>query len=267
MHKERINSKDMKGFIGELAIVYTLWFLGNLLANYFMSVTNTYRLGNIIYYIAVTIFGVILPYHLCKKRNIELLAFPPKKNLMFVLLSIGLIVIMTFLGIQAMSEEGGSLCNFTTRSLLYTLAPLPMLFTTMCAYSLLWHGFILSGLKRYLGKGIKYSILAVFLTAFLYGVYHFASIDEFYTFNAMFEEFLITTAIGILLGIYMLFGRSLIVIFVANWITNFFIFTPDQNFHKGFIQSFEGPIVLVIIFVVYVLLRSKSKIIRDSSPK
>lgn len=266
MAKESVSAKDMKGFAGTLAIVYVLWFLGNLLANYFMSTSHTYRLGNVVYYIAVSIFGVLLPHHISKKRGIELFVFPPRKDFVFVLSSIGLITIMTFLGIQAMGEEGGRLSDFATPSLSYTLSPLPMLLPTMLAYSLLWYGFIFTGLKKYLGKGVKSSILAILVTALLYGAYHFASIDEFHTFSAMFEEFIITTAIGLLLGTYMFFARSLTIIFVANWIVNFFIFTPDPDFHQGLMQSLEGPIILAVILVAYILLRCIRKAIRDSVP-
>jgi membrane protease YdiL (CAAX protease family) len=135
--------------------------------------------------------------------------------------------------------------------LTWILAPLPIFIPTMIAYTVLWYGLMLRGWQRVFGDNPLGTVAALMVTAVLYGVYHFASVDELYSLTAVLDEILITILIGIGFGLYVVWFRSLLVAFVVNWLLNWFVFTPVATFHPPVWQWPLALLVLLIVWLIY----------------
>lgn len=239
-----------------LLLVWAGWFDVNLAANglFYIAAYETPSLrlpAEILYYTGVSIMGIVIPYHLSRQWGLDLSLFPKKRTVWFWLGSLLFLLVAIFLGIQAMADQGMSLNDVFLQPLDWILAPLPIFIPTMIAYTLLWYGLMLRGWEKIFGGKRWGTALAVFLTALLYGAYHFASVDEIFTIQGMLDEILITTQIGIGFGIFVVWSRSLLAAFFINWIFNWFVFTPVDTFHPPVWQWPIATVVLLIVWLIY----------------
>jgi hypothetical protein len=239
-----------------LLLVWTGWFIANLAANglFFIAAHGHPGLrlpAEIQYFSGVSISGIVIPYHLCRKWGLDLPLLPGKRSAGFWLGTLLFLALAVFLGIQAMTDQGMSLQAAFAHPAGWILAPLPVFIPTMIAYTLLWYGLMLRGWERVFGGGFRGRALAIPASALLYGLYHFASVDEIFSLPGMLEEILITTLIGIGFGIFVVFSRSLLAAFLINWILNWFVFTPLDTFHPPAWQWPLASLVLAAIWLVY----------------
>jgi hypothetical protein len=150
-----------------------------------------------------------------------------------------------------MADQGMTLADVAQQSPAWIIAPVFVLGPTMLAYTLLWYGFYLPGFRRLFGGSTAATILAIVLTAAVYGVYHLAGVNELLTFSAMLEEILITTCIGIVFATYVVLCRSLLVAFLINWMINWFVFTPVETFHPSVALWPLGYAILAVVWLVH----------------
>jgi hypothetical protein len=94
-------------------------------------------------------------------------------------------------------------------------------------------------------------VLAIVVTAVVYGVYHLASVNELLTFSAMLEEIAITSLIGIAFGTYVVLCRSLLVALLNNWLINWLVFMPVETFHPSPALWPLGYVILAIVWLTY----------------
>ncbi len=239
-----------------LILVWLAWFVANLAPNglFYIAAHGAPGLfipAEILYYAGVSITGVIVPYHLCRKWNLDVPLFPKKKTTWFWLGSALFLGLAIPLGMAAMSDQGMTLGTVFSQPLTWILAPLPIFIPTMIAYTLLWYGLMLRGWQRVFGGSRWAATLAVLLSAALYGAYHFASVNEITTLQGMLDEVFITTLIGIGFGLYVVLARSLLVAFLVNWLLNWFVFTPVETFHPPVWQWPLAALVLAGVWLVY----------------
>lgn len=239
-----------------LILVWLGWFVVNLAANgvfYIASQGNaTLRLaGEVVYFTGVIIMGILIPYHLCQQWNLEIPLFPARRTGWFWFGSFLFLVAAIFLGIQAMGDQGMTLTMLFAQPVDRFLAPLPVFIPTMIAYTILWYGLMLRGWQKVFGGGRVATLLSILLSAFLYGLYHFASVDEIFSLQGMLDEVLITTLIGIGFGFYVLLSRSLFTAFLINWVLNFFVFSPLDTFHPPLWQWPMSVLFLIALWLVY----------------
>ena len=239
-----------------MLLVWLAWFFVNLGANglFYVSLHGRpgVRLpGEILYYLGVSTVGIVVALHLSRKWNLEMPLLPEKRGLGFWIGTLAFLALAIFLGVNAMADQGMTLADVVQRLPVWIVAPVVVLGPTMLAYTLLWYGFYLPGIRRLLGGSKAATALAIVLTAVLYGVYHLASIDELLTLSAMLEEILITTCIGVVFGIYAVLCRSLLVTFLVNWLINWFVFTPVETFHPSVALWPLGYVVLTVVWLVY----------------
>ena len=239
-----------------LLLVWLAWFVVNLAANgvYFIAAQGKPGLrlaGEVLYYAGVVITGVLIPWHLCRKWGLDIPLFPRKRTVWFWLGSLVFLMLAVFLGIQAMADQGMSMQAFLAQPVMRLIAPLPVFIPTMVAYTILWYGLMLRGWERVFGGGRWATLAGILLSAVLYGMYHFASVDEITTLQGMLDEIIITTLIGIGFGIFVVLSRSLAAAFVINWILNLFVFSPLETFHPPIWQWPLGVIVLLVLWLVY----------------
>ncbi len=240
-----------------LMLVWVGWFIVNLAPNglYYIAARTAPGLrlpAEILYFTGVSTVGIIVPYHLCCRWDLALDLLPERKSVSFWIGSALFLVLAIFLGIEAMSDQGMTLGEAFSYSLTWILAPLPLLIPTMIAYTLLWYGLMLRGWERVLGNSRWATLLSVIIGALLYGLYHFASIDEITTLSGMIDEIVITTLIGIGFGLYVALTRSLLVAFLVNWMLNWFVFTPVGTFHP---PIWRWPIGLGVLLGIWLLYR------------
>lgn len=240
-----------------LLLVWLSWFTANLAANglFYIAANGrpTLRLpGEIFYYLGVSITGVIVPYHLCRRWGLAMPLLPPNRSRWFWPASALFLALSVPLGIAAMNEQGMTLAMVRQQPLTWILAPLPIFIPTMIAYTVLWYGLMLRGWQRVFGDNPLGTVAALMVTAVLYGVYHFASVDELYTLTAVLDEILITILIGIGFGLYVVWFRSLLVAFVVNWLLNWFVFTPVATFHP---PVWQWPLALLVLLIVWLIYR------------
>jgi membrane protease YdiL (CAAX protease family) len=240
-----------------LALVWLAWFVANLAANGLSYIAAhdapDLRLpAEILYYFGVSITGVVVPYHLCRTWGLDTPLFPQKRTPWFWIGSVLFLILAVPLGITAMSDQGVTLSDAFSHSLDWILAPMPIFIPTMIAYTLLWYGLMLRGWERILGSSRWATVLAIVLSAVMYGVYHLASVNEIATLAAMADEIFITTLIGIGFGVYVVLARSLLVAFLINWLLNWFVFTPLDTFHP---PVWQWPIALLVLTGVWLLYR------------
>jgi membrane protease YdiL (CAAX protease family) len=239
-----------------MLLVWLAWFFVNLGANGLFYVSAHGRPvarlpGEILYYLGVSTVGIVVALHLSRKWSLELMLLPEKRGLGFWFSTLAFLALAVFLGVNAMEDQGMTLGDAAQQPLAWIVAPVFVLGPTMLAYTLLWYGFYLPGLRRLFGGSSSATVFAIVLTAVIYGVYHLASIDELLTLPAMLEEILITTCIGVAFGIYVVLARSLLVAFLVNWLINWFVFTPVETFHPSAIFWPMGYVVLAVIWLTY----------------
>ena len=236
------------GFIKEAAIVYILWLLGIILANSLMAEPETYRIGNIIYLTAVVISSILLPLKLCKKRGIKLIFFPEKVRIKGIVSSLILFAIMAGFGVMSLRDYGLTAGDIFRKELWYHLSFILLFLCTMTGYTILWFGYFYQGFLHYSGENRKGRIISIVVSSALYSGYHFTSlIDQYASVSEMFSTMFFTLIIGILIGAHLIFEKSLITVFIAMYIINFFVFFPKEEYHHGFFQSMESPIILLFI--------------------
>jgi membrane protease YdiL (CAAX protease family) len=110
---------------------------------------------------------------------------------------------------------------------------------------------MLRGWEKVFGGGRWATLAGILLSAVLYGVYHFASVDEITSLQGMLDEIMITTLIGIGFGVFVVLSRSMVAAFVINWVLNLFVFSPLETFHPPVWQWPLGVIVLLVLWLVY----------------
>jgi hypothetical protein len=239
-----------------MLLVWTAWFFANLAANglFFISAHGRpgARLpGEMLYYLGVCLVGIVVSWHLSKRWQLDTPLLPEKRGPGFWLGTAAFLAMAVFLGISAMAEQGMTLADVAQRPLAWIVAPIPVLGPTMLAYTLLWYGFFLPSFRKLYGKSRWATALAVVSAAFVYGVYHFASVDEILALSAMLDEILITTLIGIAFGTYVVLARSLLAAFLINWLLNWFVFTPVETFHPPAALWPVGTVVLAGVWLGY----------------
>ena len=239
-----------------LVLVWLAWFVANLAPNglFYIAAHGTPGLrlpGELLYFVGVSLTGIVIPYHLCRAWGLELPLFPAKKTLGFWLGSGVFLILAVFLGIMAMSEQGMTVGDAFSYSLTWLLAPIPLFIPTMIAYTLLWYGLILRGWERILGGSRWATALAILLGAVMYGVYHLAGVDQFTTLAAVADEIFITTLIGIGFGVYVVLGRSLVLAFLINWVLNWFVFAAVPEFHPPVWKWPLSVLVLAAVWLIY----------------
>jgi membrane protease YdiL (CAAX protease family) len=239
-----------------LLLVWLAWFVVNLGANGLFYVSAHGRPGarlpgEILYYLGVSAVGIVVALHLSREWNLELPLLPEKRGLGFWIGTLAFLALAVFLGVNAMADQGMTLVDAGQRPLAWIIAPVFVLGPTMLAYTLLWYGFYLPGLRRLFGGSTGATVLSIVLTAAVYGVYHLASIDELLTLSAMLEEILITACIGVVFGIYVVLARSLLVAFLINWLINWFVFMPVETFHPSAVFWPMGYVVLAAVWLAY----------------
>ena len=244
---------------GMLLVVWVAWCYANLGPNgiFYLALHGNPDLripGEILYYAGVAIVGIVAALHLARKWQLDLPLFPEKRGLRFWLGSGIFLSLAIFLGVNALADGGMMLTEVWRHSLTWIVAPVVIFVPTMLAYTILWYGLLLRGFERVFGGSTWATVLGILLSAVLYGLYHFASIDEIATLEGMIEEVLITTGIGIAFGIYVVLFRSLVVAFLVNWLLNWFVFTPVATFHPPVSQWPLGYLVLLCVWGVYRLL-------------
>ena len=258
MKSNEILNFKKEGFLKELGLVYLMWLLGQVLANSLMTNQNTYRLGNIIYYIVVVLTAVIIPIILCKQRNINIKILPDKLKVKGIISSIILFGIMIFFGIQALGDNGLVLDDVFNKPISYHLSFILIFIPTMLGYMFLWYGYVYNGILNYFGENRKGKVLSVLIAAFLFAVYHITSLIDLYgSVGEMMETILYTFIIGLLIGINLLFEKSLLPVLIALFIINFFVFFHMEIYHLELQFSFEGIIVLIMIVGIIFLLNRR----------
>lgn len=245
-----------KHMIMTMLLVWLAWFFVNLGANglFYMSAHGRpgARLpGEILYYLGVSTVGIVGALHLSRKWNLEMPLLPEKRGLGFWIGTMAFLALAVFLGVNAMADQGMTLADAAQRPLAWIVAPVFVLGPTMLAYTLLWYGFYLPGFRRLFGRSKAATVLAIVLTAVVYGVYHLAGIDELLTLSAMLEEILITTCIGVVFGIYVVLARSLLVALLVNWLINWFVFMPVETFHPSIVLWPLGYVALAVVWLAY----------------
>jgi membrane protease YdiL (CAAX protease family) len=258
--KKQTNNKSFhlpqKQFILALLLVWLAWFVVNLAANglFYIAADNKPSLrlpGEVLYFAGISIVGVVVPYHLCRRWHLDIPLLPEKRTIWFWLASLIFFVLAVPLGLAAMSDQGMTWAMVWERPFPWIIAPVPLFIPTMIAYTLLWYGLMLRGWERIFGGTRWGTMAAVVVTAVLYGVYHFASVDELKTLTAVLDEIMITTLIGIGFGLYVVWFRSLLVAFMANWLLNWFVFMPLDTFHPPAWRWPVGLLVLLIVWGIY----------------
>jgi membrane protease YdiL (CAAX protease family) len=261
-----------KRMVAAMLLVWLAWFFANLGANGLFYVSLHGRPGarlpgEILYYLGISVVGIVVALHLAEKWNLETPILPEKRGLGFWIGMVSFLALAVFLGVNAMADQGMTLADVAQRSPAWIIAPVFVLGPTMLAYTLLWYGFYLPGIRRLFGGSKAATVLAIVLTAVIYGVYHLASIDELLTLSAMLEEILITICIGVVFGIYVVLARSLLVAFLVNWLINWFVFTPVETFHPSVVFWPLGYVVLAVVWLVYRFLWVEGKQWRTSGGK
>ncbi|MBU1661090.1 MAG: CPBP family intramembrane metalloprotease [Chloroflexi bacterium] len=245
-----------KRMVTTMLLVWLAWFFVNLGANGLFYISLHGRPGarppgEILYFLGVSVVGIVVALHLSKKWNLEMPILPEKRGLGFWIGTTVFLALAVFLGLNAMTEQGMTLADVAQRSPVWIIAPVFVLGPTMLAYTLLWYGFYLPGIRRLLGDSKAATALAIILTAVIYGVYHLASIDELMTLPAMLNEIFITSIIGVAFGTYVVLARSLLVAFLVNWLINWFVFTPVETFHPSAALWPLGYIILAVVWLAY----------------
>jgi hypothetical protein len=245
-----------KQMVAIMLLVWLAWFFANLGANGLSYIALDGRPGvqlpaEILYYIGVCVVGIVVVLHLSRQWDLDMPLLPEKRGVVFWVGTTVFLVLAVFLGVNAMADQGMSLADVGQRSLTWIVAPVFVLGPSMVAYTLLWYGFYLPGIRRLLGDSKTAAFFAIVLTAVIYGVYHLASVNELLTLSAMLEEIVITTLIGIAFGAYVVVCRSLLVAFLVNWLLNWFVFTPVETFHPAPIYWPLGYVILALIWLAY----------------
>jgi membrane protease YdiL (CAAX protease family) len=239
-----------------LLLLWLAWFFANLAANglFFLAAHGRPGArfpGEILYYLGVSLVGIVAALHLSRKWGLERNWMPQKRSLGFWIGTAAFIALGIFLGVNAMADQGLSLLDAMQKDGAWLIAPVFMLGPTMLAYTLLWYGLFLPAFRRLFGGTLTATVSAVLLTAAVYGVYHLASIDELLTLQAMLEEIAITTCIGVVFGFYLVLARSLLIAFLVNWLINWFVFLPVETFHPDVMLWPLGYIVLAVVWLAY----------------
>ncbi len=239
-----------------LGLIWLAWFVANLAPNGLFYIADHRAPGlrlpaEILYFLGVSITGVVIPYHLCRAWGLAMPLFPERKTVWFWLGSALFLILAIPLGIAAMADQGMTLRDVFSHALSWIFAPVPIFIPTMVAYTLLWYGLMLRGWARIFGESRWATALAIGVSALLYGIYHLASVNEISTLAAMADEIFITSLIGIGFGTYVVLARSLLVAFLVNWMLNWFVFTPVDTFHPPVWQWPMAVLVLAGVWLVY----------------
>jgi len=245
----KTTKQSNKTIFKDILLAYIFFCATILFANYLMMSPATHGIGEIVYYMAVSIFGVLFPYHLIKKRNIVLPLFQKKFSVKFVLFSLFMLGFSIFcaVGSGGLDEVVKHSSSFT-----YLFQLIPILFVTMLSYTLLYFGFILHGLREYYKTGWKSFVIPITLASLSFGLYHFVAIDSLHGLNIMIEEVIITTIIGLFLATYTLLTRSISMTFIFICLINWFVLMPEAEFHTGgSLESFKGIVIFLFVLGIY----------------
>lgn len=239
-----------------LLLVWLAWFIANLAAKglFYIAAHGTPGLrlpGEVLYFVGVALTGIVIPYHLCRIWGLELPLFPEKKTVGFWIGSAVSLALAVFLGIMAIAEQGMTLGAAFSHSIAWLVAPIPIFIPTMIAYTVLWYGLMLRGWERIFGGSRWATVLAILVSAVIYGVYHLSDVDKFTSLAAVADEIFITLLIGVGFGVYVVLGRSLVLAFLINWALNWFVFTPMPDFHPPVWQWPLGLLILGGIWLIY----------------
>lgn len=229
-----------------IAGIYLAWLYANLAANGMFALEairgSIYRrIGSVVYGLGVSISGIALPQIAARRLGISTTFRTSVGNDAWRAI-ISVVVLLPFsvvIGLAAMADQGVSFSVLVANapSLHYLVSPIPTLIPTMIAYSILWHWFVFGSLRQVLLANLpgRYRVAAtgaaILVTAFLYGLYHFTSIDEITTMSAIVDEVVITFAIRCVLLASVVFSRRLWPAFFADLVMNYFVFTPMNHFH------------------------------------
>ncbi|NMD38300.1 MAG: hypothetical protein GYA87_06450 [Christensenellaceae bacterium] len=269
------NKVTNKQILQTLSLIWLAWFIGNLCANalFYLGAdfknqlpydlqAVTYHWGTLVYYITVAIVGIASSDYFIKKWKLPISLMPKKKSPRFIVLSIVLLAVFIFLGIMAIKEDSPlPLGEIFSGDFTYLISPLILLLPTMIAYTLMWYGLFLQGLIKVFGDDLKGKVLAVLITSFVYAIYHFASINEIHSFAAMTEEIIITFAISVVIGGYVLICKSLIWVTFANLVLNFLIFSPMASFHTSPQNWLFSYAIVGLLLIIYHFMWNKEKIL------
>ena len=240
-----------------LSCLYIGWCYANLAANglFALSIARSpgFRLiGEVVYYVGVTLSGIIFPLYFIRRWDLDVHLVPKKIGVSFFIRFLGLMVFAVLLGSAAMTDQGMTLLDLRGKSISYLVSPIPIFLPTMVAYSLLWHVVFFQGFRRVFGKGIRNTGWAIVVTAAVYAVYHVTSIDEIYTLHAMVSEIAITFAIRIVLLLVVATTHCILSVFLCDWVMNYFVFTPMSHFHPA---PWKWPLGLIIVVVMWWIFR------------
>lgn len=243
--------------IQTLALIWLGWFVGNLCANaLFLLGTDFdlifYPFGTIVYFITVTITGILIPIHYCKKWQISINIFPEKVTKKFILISLLLLLTMVTLGVFAAGDYL-TFQEFLQHDLLWKISPLIQLIPTMIAYTLLWYTLFVNTIKSCFKNKRTGIILSSLITSFIYAIYHFASINEITTMNAMLEEILITFSISLVFCAYAFIIDNFLVSLIVNLVLNYFVFVGVSSFHTGPVDWAFSYLIVLIFVLIYIL--------------
>lgn len=212
----------------------------------------TYHWGALIYYITVSVVGIVSSQYYIKSWKLPTDLIPQKITPRFLIQSLVLFVLFIGLGVMAISQDHHvSLKDVFSGNFAHLISPLILLMPTMIAYTLMWYGLFLQGFIKVFGNTVWGKVLSVLLTSFIYAIYHFASINEIHSFAGMIEEILITFTISVVIGVYVLRCKSLIVAFFANLLLNFLIFSPVASFHTPPLNWLYSYAVVIVVLVIY----------------
>lgn len=244
-----------------VVLLYAAWCYANLAANglYALSATRGpgYRdVGEVVYFAGVVITGVLATLHLARRWGLDVRVLPERRGPLLWLGWAGLFVFAVVIGIAAMTEQGMSLTAWQAQSWADLAAPVFVFVPTMIAYTLLWHVVLFQGLRRVFGAGEgSRSWLrtagAVVATSAIYAVYHLASIDEIVTLSAMADEIAITFAIRCVLLLSVVALRSIGPALAADFVMNYFVFSPMPHFHPDPWKWPLGGVILVVLWTFY----------------
>ena len=142
-----------KRMVATMLLVWLAWFFVNLGANGLFYVSLHGRPGarlpgEILYYLGVSTVGIVVALHLSKKWNLEMPLLPAKRGLGFWIGTVAFLALAVFLGVNARADQGMTLADVVQQPPVWIVAPVFVLGPTMLAYTLLWYGFYLPGIRQ-----------------------------------------------------------------------------------------------------------------------
>lgn len=269
--KKIVPSKEnTKVVIRTMILVWLSWFFGNLGSNALFYIGNTSRpelrwVGEIMYFVTISIVGIIVPRYYLREWKIEQPKSKIKKSWIIYGISflfLGFLLIMGYFALEEQILSESLTTFFENRTLTWIISPIFNLIPTMIAYTYLWYKFYLLGIEQVLLVKLQPRIRKVFaivLSSFIYSIYHFASIDEIFTLNEMLDEIGITFIISLVIASYVIFTNQIFIAFLGNLMINWFVFTPVDTFHTSTIKWIIPYLILGICFFTNKIFEEKKK--------